>query len=262
MAPVVILPIGSLIALVNAPPLTTAAWLRVDAVRRALDRVRPERVLEVGAGRGAMGWRLAQRCRSYVGLEPDPASYAVARERLAGVPGAEVRNGDVGALAPGEVFDLVCAFEVLEHVPDDVGELRRWAAHLRPPGWLLLSVPAHQARFGPTDEAVGHVRRYDRGPLVDALRAGGFEPVEVTAWGAGAGHLLEWARDRITTRRPAPSSRQERTARSGRFLQPTGALAGAATAVLAAPGRVVQRPFATTDTGIGWVVLARCFQET
>ena len=241
----------------TAPPLTTAAWLRLDAVGRARDRVRPERVLEVGAGRGAMGWRLARRCSAYVGLEPDPASFAVARERLAGVPGAEVRNGDVSSLADGEVFDLVCAFEVLEHVPDDVGELRRWGAHLRPPGWLLLSVPAHQSRFGPTDEAVGHVRRYDREPLTDTLRAGGFEPVEVTAWGAGAGHLLEWARDRVTTRRPAPSSQEERTARSGRFLQPSGPLAGAATAVLAAPGRLVQRPFARTGAGIGWVVLAR-----
>jgi SAM-dependent methyltransferase len=250
-------PIGSLVRSVTAPPLTTAAWLRSDAVARALDRVRPERVLEVGAGRGAMGWRLARRCTSYVGLEPDPDSFAVARERLAGVPGAEMRNGDVGALAAGEVFDLVCAFEVLEHVEDDAGELRRWAAHLRAPGWLLLSVPAHQSRFGPTDEAVGHVRRYDRRPLVATLEAGGFRPVETTAWGAGAGHLLEWARDRITTRRPAPSTQHERTARSGRFLQPSSRLAGAATAVLAAPGRVVQRPFARTDTGIGWVVLAR-----
>lgn len=256
MVPVLI---GSLSGSVNPPPLTTAAWLRVDAVRRALDRVRPARVLEVGAGRGAMGWRLARRASVYVGLEPDPASYAVAAERLAGVPGAEVRNGDVGALAPDELFDLVCAFEVLEHVEDDAGELRRWAAHLRPGGWLLLSVPAHQARFGPTDEAVGHVRRYDRAPLLATLGAGGFEAVEVTSWGAGAGHALEWARDRITTRRPAPStaSQQERTAGSGRFLQPSSRVAGAVTAVAAAPGRLLQRPFAGTDRGVGWVVLAR-----
>lgn len=240
-----------------APPLTPAAWLRADAIAAAVARVAPERILEVGAGGGAMGWRLARRCRRYVGVEPDAASFEVARRRLAAVPGAEVRHGDVGAVGAGEVFDLVCAFEVLEHVEDDVGELRRWASHLRPGGSLLLSVPAHQRRFGPTDVAVGHVRRYDRRPLLGTLAAGGFDPVTVTAWGAGLGHALEWARDRVTGRAPSPSTVQERTARSGRLFQPSGRLAGTVAAAVAAPGRVVQRPFAGTDRGIGWVVLAR-----
>ena len=66
-------------------PLTPNAWLRYDVITRVLPAgVRD--VLEVGCGQGALGARLAQRYQ-YVGLEPDPVSWAVARHGSA-PPGA------------------------------------------------------------------------------------------------------------------------------------------------------------------------------
>ena len=55
----------------------------------------------------------------------------------------------------------MCAFEVLEHIDDDALALKQWREYLRPSGWLLLSVPAHQDQYGAADELVGHYRRYD-----------------------------------------------------------------------------------------------------
>lgn len=249
---------------VNAvAPLTPNAWLRYEVVERMLPPGVGS-VLEVGCGQGALGVRLAQRYR-YLGVEPDRASWAVAQQRImaagagAGAAGtAEVRNVAVGALGE-ERFDLVCAFEVLEHIEDDAAALKEWAARLHAGGWLLLSVPAYQRRYGPADELVGHFRRYDPGALSALLAGSGFGEIEVRHYGFPLGYLLEAGRNVIGRRQlaaaAADQSVAERTAGSGRLLQPSGRLRGAAIRWGTAPFRVLQRGFPNTGTGL--VVRAR-----
>ena len=70
-------------------------------------------------------------------------------------------------------FDVLCSFEVLEHIEDDLGELQRWVTHLKPGGMVIVSVPAHRHRFAAADEGVGHFRRYDPVDLVDLLESAG-----------------------------------------------------------------------------------------
>jgi SAM-dependent methyltransferase len=237
-------------------PLTPNAWLRFDVVGRLLPPDVRE-VLEVGCGQGALGVRLAKG-HEYLGLEPDPASFAVAEQRLARVGRGEVREAHTSALDAGEQFDLVCAFEVLEHIEDDVAALREWAEHLRPGGWLMLSVPAHQRRYGPSDEMVGHFRRYDPDDLTSLLVKCGFEDVRILEYGMPLGYVLEGIRNVVGKRRLAatPStSVAERTGASGRLFQPQGALRGSLTRWGTAPFRAVQRGFPQTGTGL--VVRAR-----
>jgi SAM-dependent methyltransferase len=215
-------------------------------------------VLEVGAGEGALAWRLARQFE-YVGLEPDPASHAVAAERLARLGRGRViaeTTRDLLAAPNPDRYDLVCGFEVLEHVPDDVEELARWRSLLRLEGFVLLSVPAHQHRFGAADRAFGHMRRYSRADLEQALEEAGFAPVWIDAWGAGLGHLLEWVRNRLARTRATPSA-AEGTAGSGRWLQPRGPVFGRLSALGAAPFRLVQHAVRRGNLGIGWVALAR-----
>ncbi len=72
-------------------------------------------------------------------------------------------------------FDLVCAFDVIEHVDDEAatfGELGRVCAA---DGTLLLSVPLHPTQWTPFDDFVGHRRRYEPERLVAILREEGFE---------------------------------------------------------------------------------------
>jgi hypothetical protein len=156
-----------------------------------------------------------------------------------------------------ETFDVVCAFEVLEHIEDDAEALKEWRKHLRPQGWVLLSVPAHERRFGPCDEFAGHFRRYEQPSIRAALTGGGFDLVSIRSYGVGLGQALEWTRHRIAARRLSSIHIEERTAASGRFLQPKSRIAALGTAAVAAPFRVLQTPWANSDIGIGYVVLAR-----
>jgi len=236
-------------------PLTPNAWLRYDVLTRMLPAgVRD--VLEVGCGQGALGVRLAQRYQ-YLGLEPDQVSWAVAQQRISAAGRGEVRNIREDALGP-EQFDLVCAFEVLEHIEDDAAAVRQWTSRLRPGGWLMMSVPAHQGRYGPADKLAGHFRRYDPGSMTALLARCGLTDIEVRQYGFPLGYSLEAARNLIARRRltAAPDgSLAERTAASGRLLQPSSGKLGVATRYGTAPFRLLQRGF--TGTGTGLVVRAR-----
>ncbi len=236
-------------------PLAPNAWLRYDVVARMLPAgVRD--VLEVGCGRGAFGARLAQHY-DYLGLEPDEASCTVAQRRIKAAGRGEVRNIPVEELGPGQ-FDLVCAFEVLEHIEDDAAAVRQWISRLRPGGWLMMSVPAHQGRYGPWDELVGHFRRYDPAAMTAMLASCGLTGIEIRQYGFPLGYPLEAARNLIGRRRLAAAGTRsvaERTAASGRLLQPDSGARGAAARYGTAPFRVLQRRF--PDTGTGLVVLAR-----
>ena len=112
------------------PPLAIRARLRYDVVARILDGLAPRTVLEIGCGQGAVAARLASRAE-YVGVEPDEESFGIARQRVS-PRGGTVVNGTIDNLEPGRTFDLACAFEVLQHIEDDVTALSQWTQRLGP----------------------------------------------------------------------------------------------------------------------------------
>jgi SAM-dependent methyltransferase len=206
-------------------------------------------MLEIGAGLGSAGALLGRRF-AYVGLEPDEVSFKTAVERIGGA--GSVLNLSAEDYEPPEPFDVVCAFEVLEHLEDDRGALVDWQRHLRPDGWLLLSVPAGRKRFGPTDVKAGHYRRYDRADLAEVLTAADLVEVEILAYGFPLGYALEAGRNVLVRKTTKDTTLEERTAASGRWLQPSERSAQLMR-VLSAPFRIAQRPFGATSLGTGLV---------
>ena len=85
---------------------------------------------------------------------------------------------------PHQTFDVVAAFDVLEHIADDVGALRRIGESLAPEGVLVVTVPAYAWLWSRHDELSHHVRRYRRRDLRAALEAGGYDVERATYFNA------------------------------------------------------------------------------
>lgn len=114
------------------------------------------RILDAGCGTGRNLVELARRGRA-VGVDPSPDAVEFCAKR--GLEDVHCAGLEALPFADGE-FGLVVAFDVVEHVHDDVAalsELRRVAA---PRAALLLTVPAYQWMWSEHDVHLHHFRRY------------------------------------------------------------------------------------------------------
>lgn len=136
-------------------------------------------VLEVGAGTGefASGLRGPQRL---VLTDVDPVAVRYMKERFAWRADVDVRGLDLDASNVDlPRVDSVVAVNVLEHIEDDAGALRRMAGLVRPGGTIVLWVPAYQQLYGEFDRLVGHVRRYTPRTVSAAAHRAGLTVREV-----------------------------------------------------------------------------------
>ena len=171
---------------------TPTYLLRRSAIFDALEGRPPGRVLEVGCSAGALLYDLAERGYTGVGVELSAKARSIARQALAG--DERFRIESKVPEGPAQSFDLLIAFEVLEHIEDDVGALVSWLELLKPGGQVLISVPAHRRRWNVTDVLVGHYRRYDRTDLEALLRRVGLRIDKVSTIGWPASWVIERAR--------------------------------------------------------------------
>ena len=118
---------------------------------------------------GAKSWqRLA-------GSELHPIGLKVARERLR--DRAELVQMDARAIPAEQVFDVIGAFDVIEHIEEDSVVLRAMHRALRAGGGIVIAVPQHPWLWSAADELGHHIRRYRRGELEATVRDAGFQLV-------------------------------------------------------------------------------------
>ena len=169
------------------------------------------RLLDVGCGTGGLAELLrdARRAR-VVGVEPDPLRAARARER-----GIEVHEGllSPSLAATLGTFDVVLYADVLEHLVDPLGELKKVAQFLAPDGVMIISVPnvAHwsvrvnllRGRFNYAPTGImdaTHLRWFTSRTLLQLLKRAGFTPVHVKH---SAGFSLPCYQNTMLSRIPA-----------------------------------------------------------
>ena len=125
-----------------------------------LDLPKPARILEVGCGPGG-NLAMLQRFGEVIGMEPDDESRAYAAEH-AGVRVEGGRLPDGLPFGPAS-FDLVCAFDVIEHVEQDGAAVAALGRLVRPGGYLATTVPGQPWMWSRHDELHHHKRRYRMG---------------------------------------------------------------------------------------------------
>jgi SAM-dependent methyltransferase len=114
-----------------------------------------------------------------VGGELYSEGLDIARRRL---PDVELVKVDARALPYDAAFDVIGAFDVLEHIDDDENVLRQMVRAVRPGGGVFVLVPQHPWLWSTYDEMVEHRRRYTRGDLVAKARGAGVKVDHVTSF--------------------------------------------------------------------------------
>lgn len=157
-----------------------------DKVRR-IERFVPARgrMLEIGCGRGYFLRQALQRGSDARGIELEGS----ARDHL--LPGIDgrvsfIRSEEGFAEVDTGRYDVVCSYQVFEHLLNPVESLRHWIRALKPEGILVLDTPdagSFGARFH-REKWTHHTRRehfilFSRGALGRLFRENGLEIVHV-----------------------------------------------------------------------------------
>lgn len=147
---------------------------------RFTDRSRPLDVLEIGCGIGGVIGELRRLPNlRLTGSEVSIHGLRYARTKL---PGVEFIQLDATDIPFRGEFDVIGAFDVLEHIDADERVMAEVFEALRPAGLFVVTVPQYQWMWSRLDELVHHKRRYGRRDLVDKLGRAGFEILYTTSF--------------------------------------------------------------------------------
>lgn len=135
--------------------------------------------LEIGGGNGYVAQALLNAGFEMIMLEPDPV----------GVNNARLRGVKNLICAPFEECHCIAdsvggigLFDVLEHIDNDVGFLKKLRLLLSPGGSLFITVPAYPLLWSAEDIHDGHKRRYTIHSIKKALHESGFSCHYVTGF--------------------------------------------------------------------------------
>ena len=127
-----------------------AFWL--DALKGAthfnrwiFDSIAPhlgKSVLEIGCGIGNFTSLLAVPGRKVTAVDLEPEFVETAKAAMPPQSSVEFHAGDATTMEWENQFDTILMLDVLEHIEDDLGFLRKLSGSLNEGGRIILKVPA------------------------------------------------------------------------------------------------------------------------
>ena len=118
-------------------------------------------ILEVGAGCGSFTRNyINNKTHNIVLTEKDKKNIEILKNKFKYEKKIKVTDLSIEDIK--EKFETILYFHVLEHIEDDIKELKLADERLNSNGKLIIIVPAHQNIYSRLDKAVGHFRRYEK----------------------------------------------------------------------------------------------------
>jgi SAM-dependent methyltransferase len=138
-------------------------------------------LLEIGCGTGfvLLGFHQAFPHLQLYGSELFNEGLVFANQRL---PGITLLQMDARCISYEMEFDVIGAFDVLEHIQEDEGVLSQMFHAVKPGGGILITVPQHRFLWSVVDEHAFHKRRYSRRELVAKVERAGFRVIRTTSF--------------------------------------------------------------------------------
>jgi ubiquinone/menaquinone biosynthesis C-methylase UbiE len=138
-------------------------------IKKAVGRKKNLKILNVGCGTGGT----IDMLESFGAVDNvDTSEDALTFMRQKGYANLFKVN-DVQLPFEDETYDMVGAFDVLEHIEDENGALKEWRRVLKPGGAVVLTVPAYQWLWSGHDVSLHHKRRYTTSRIATAAKAAG-----------------------------------------------------------------------------------------
>lgn len=139
-----------------------------DLIRREAHLPPNAQILEIGCGTGH-NLAMLSDFGHVEGLELDDEARAISEKRL----GRRVMSSPLPELGevPDRHYDLIGAFDVIEHIDDDRAALASIATKLKPGACFIMTVPAHQWMWSAHDTVNHHKRRYSKSGLKALIEA-------------------------------------------------------------------------------------------
>ncbi len=144
------------------------------SIMRFATKRRNLKILNVGCGTGGTIDMLEQfGTVDNVDVSDDAIAFMKQRgyKRIKKVKGIKLPFKD-------KAYDIVAAFDVLEHIKDDSAALKEWKRVLKDDGAVILTVPAYSWLWSDHDVSLHHFRRYTVGRLKSVVAIAGLKAVK------------------------------------------------------------------------------------
>jgi 2-polyprenyl-3-methyl-5-hydroxy-6-metoxy-1,4-benzoquinol methylase len=136
-------------------------------IQKNIHRQGPLKCLNVGVATGSTSQWLS-KFGPVTSIEYDKDCIEFTKSKL----DINIEWGDIRDLnIPDSTFDLVCAFDVIEHVKEDSRALEEIIRVCKRGGSILISVPAHMSLWSNHDVVNHHFRRYNKKSLLHLLNS-------------------------------------------------------------------------------------------
>ena len=115
--------------------------------------------LEVGAGKGGLIPFYKNLIKNITIIEPEKKLFKILKKKYSNKK-ISIKNQTINNIK--KKYDTIIYYDVLEHIKNDLNEVKLASKKLNKNGYLIFSVPAYQTFYSSFDKSVGHFKRYNK----------------------------------------------------------------------------------------------------